>query len=175
MIAKPPVARSRRADGAPGPPAATDRDPASLRCLAEELSVERARVETGRVRVRVSSQAGEETVELPLGREQVEVERVAIGREVDAVPPTRREGDTVIVPIVEEVAVVQRKLVLKEEVRLRLVRTTEQHRERVTLRRQQAVVERLPAEQPAMEQRSDQASPEGPQPSPAGKGHSADR
>jgi uncharacterized protein (TIGR02271 family) len=132
-------------------------------------------VETGRVRVGVSSQAREETVELPLARERVEVERVPIGREVDAVPPTRREGDTVIVPVVEEVAVVQRKLVLKEEVRLRLVRTTEQHRERVTLRRQQAVVERLPVEQPSTEPRSDQASPERPRPSPAGKGQSAKR
>ena len=43
-----------------------------------------------------------------------------------------------IVPVVEEVVVVQRKLVLKEELRIRRVRTTEQHRETVTLRRHEA-------------------------------------
>ena len=36
----------------------------------------------------------------------------------------------------------ERRLVLKEEIRLRRVRTTEQHRETVMLREQQAVIER---------------------------------
>jgi uncharacterized protein (TIGR02271 family) len=124
-------------------------DPDILRLWAEELSFDRERVETGRVRARVVTREHDETVEVPLTRELVEVERVAIGREIDAIPPRRQEGDTTIVPVVEEVVVVQRKLVLKEELRLRLVRTTEQHRETVTLRRQEAVIERLPAEQPS--------------------------
>jgi hypothetical protein len=38
--------------------------------------------------------------------------------------------------------VVERRLILKEEIRLRRSRTTEQHREMVTLREQQAVIER---------------------------------
>jgi uncharacterized protein (TIGR02271 family) len=173
MIAKPPTARSRHAGRAPGTPTATDRDPATVRCLAEELSVDGERLENGRVRVGVSTGGHDETIEVPLLREHVEVERIAIGREVRSIPPARQEGDTVIVPVVEEVVVVRRKLVLKEEVHLRLVRATEQHRERVSVRRQHAVVERLPVEQPSMEQRSDPASPGGPQPSPADKGHSA--
>ena len=49
----------------------------------------------------------------------------------------------------------QRKLVLKEELHIRRVRTTEQHRETVTLRRHEAVVERLPAEQPSPERKLD--------------------
>ena len=177
MIAKPPTARSRQAGGAPGTPTATDHDLATARCLAEELSVDRERVETGRVRVEVWTDEHDEVIELPLtpAPEHVEAEGIAIGREVESIPPTRQEGDTVIVPVVEEVVVVRRKLVLKEEVYLKLIRTTEQHRERVTLRRQLAVVERLPVEQPSMEQRPYQALPECPQPSPAGKNHSADR
>ena len=65
-----------------------------------------------------------------------------------------RTASTVI-PVVEEVLVTQRKLVLKEEIRLRRVRSTEQHRETVTLRRHEAVVERLPAEQPPPQQEAD--------------------
>ena len=117
-------------------------DPDTLRLYEEELSVDRERVETGRVRVKVVTREHEETVEVPLTREYVEVERVPVGREVEAIPPRRQEGDTVIVPVVEEEVVVRRKLVLKEEIHLRLVRSTEQHRESVTLRRQEAVIER---------------------------------
>jgi stress response protein YsnF len=47
-----------------------------------------------------------------------------------------------VISVVEEVLVVERRLVLKEEIRLRRVRTIERHRETVTLREQQAVIER---------------------------------
>jgi hypothetical protein len=67
---------------------------------------------------------------------------VAIGRPVDAVPPVRQEGNTTVFSVVEEVVVVERRLVLKEEIRLRRMQTTERHRESVTLREQDAVIER---------------------------------
>jgi len=50
------------------------------------------------------------------------------------VPPISQEGDTTIIPVVEEIVVVERRLVLKEEVRIRRVRTKEQHQETVVLR-----------------------------------------
>jgi uncharacterized protein (TIGR02271 family) len=133
----------------------TTRDPNVLRLLEEDLSVGRERVETGRVRVRVVTHEHEEMVDVPLTREHVEVERIAIGREIESIPPRRQEGDTLIVPVVEEEVVVRRKLVLKEELHIKLVRSTEQHRESVTLRRQEAVIDRLSVEQPPTEQKSD--------------------
>jgi hypothetical protein len=72
----------------------------------------------------------------------VVVERVAIGRVVDAVPPVRHEGDVTILSVVEEVVVVERRLVLKEEVHLRRVQTTERYVETVTLREQDITVTR---------------------------------
>ncbi len=130
-------------------------DPDVLRLLAEELSIGKAVVETGRVRVHVSTREHQELVEVPLIRERWEVERVPMDKEVEAIPPRRQEGDTLVVPVVEEVVVVRRKLVLKEEIRLRLVRSTEQHRETVTLRRQEAAIERLPVEQLSTEKKAD--------------------
>ena len=144
--------------GAPGP-AEAQADPNTLRLLGEEVSFGKERVETGRVRVRVVTHEHEEAVDVPLTRERVEVERVAIGRDIEAIPPRRQEGDTLVVPVVEEVVVVRRKLVLKEEVRLKLVRSTEQHRENVILRRQEAVIERIPVEQLSTEPGSGVASP----------------
>jgi stress response protein YsnF len=66
-------------------------------------------------------------------------------------PAIREEGETIVVPVVEEVLVVERRLVLKEEVRIRRVRSTERHQERVTLRRQEAAVNRLPPLEPLEE------------------------
>jgi uncharacterized protein (TIGR02271 family) len=130
-------------------------DPQVVRLLAEELSVGKVLAETAHVRVRVSTREHQELVEVPLVSERWEIERVPVDREIEAIPPRRQEGDTLVVPVVEEVVVVRRKLVLKEEVRLRLVRSTEQHRETVTLRRQEAAIERLPVEQLSTEKKAD--------------------
>ena len=94
------------------------------------------------VRVQVHTISHDHLVDEALARETIEIERVAIGRPVDAAPPVREEGDVTIISIVEEVLVVERRLILKEELRLRRVRTTERHRETVTLHEQQAVIER---------------------------------
>ena len=112
-----------------------------LRLHAEEVSVARRTVR-GRVQVHVHTVTREHAVDEALTHERVEVERVAIGRPVDAIPPDRQEGDTTVIAVVEEVVVVHRQLVLREEVRVRRVRVTERHRETVSLRAQEAVVER---------------------------------
>ena len=118
-------------------------DPAIVIPLhVEEVSFDRRKVERT-VQIHLRTVSHDHLIDEPLAHEKVEIERVAIGRPIDAVPPVREEGDTTVVPVVEEVLVVERRLVLKEEIRLRRVRTTEQHREMVTLRQQEAVIERL--------------------------------
>ena len=107
----------------------------------EDVSVERRKVER-KVRVHVHTISHDHLVDEALARETIEIERVAIGQPVDAAPPVREEGDVTVISVVEEVLGVERRLILKEELRLRRVRTTERHRETVTLREQQAVIER---------------------------------
>lgn len=53
-----------------------------------------------------------------LGRDQVAVERVEINQTVDSVPGPRQEGDTLIIPVVEEVLYTEKRLVLREEIRI---------------------------------------------------------
>lgn len=110
---------------------------------AEEIAVTKERVVTGRVRVSTVTREREELVDELLAREDVEVERKPVGKPVDRAPAVRRKGDTIIIPMVEEVLV--RRLVVKEEVHIRLVKRRERHRERVTVRKQEAVVDRLPS------------------------------
>ena len=117
--------------------------------LAEELlRIGKRRVETGRVRVSVATDVEERLVREALRSERAEVERVPVGRELaggEQAPLVRREQDgTIVVPVVEEVLVVERRLVLREEVRLRVAAVEEIVEQPVTLRRQRAEVERLP-------------------------------
>jgi uncharacterized protein (TIGR02271 family) len=115
---------------------------------AEELAVAKQVVETGRVRVARVTHEREQLIDETLARETAEISRVPIGRQIETMPAVREEEGVTIIPVVEEVLVVERRLFLKEELRIRRVRTTEQHRESVTLRYQEAVVTRLPVAAP---------------------------
>jgi stress response protein YsnF len=55
----------------------------------------------------------------------------------------REEGDTLIIPVVEEELIVQKRFVLKEEIHVRRRRTKERVTKSITLAREHAVVERL--------------------------------
>ncbi len=134
---------------------------------AEQLAVTRRRFETGRVVVSTITRERAAQVDELLVSEHADIERVEIRQLVDAMPQVRQEGDTVVIPIVEEVVVVERRLFLKEEVRIRRVQTTQRHQETVMLREQSLDVTRDgaeasavgdPAAQPATNRRPSMAS-----------------
>jgi uncharacterized protein (TIGR02271 family) len=110
--------------------------------VEEQLITGKRRIETGRVRVRTLIEEEQQTVRERLARDLVEVERVPLDVEVDEVPPVREEDGVTIVPVVREVLVVTKKLILTEEVRLKRVTSWEETAQPVTLRVQRAVVER---------------------------------
>ena len=112
--------------------------------LVEERAVVRKRKRvTGAVRVRTEVRTAEQVVDAPLAVERVEVERVPLDRWIDAPVPVRQEGDTTVITLHEEVVVVEKRLRATEEVRLTRRRSTRHAPERVTLRREEAVVEHL--------------------------------
>ena len=110
--------------------------------LAEEVSVAKRQTVTGRVTVATVCREREELVNELLNREEVEIERTPVGKAVEQAPCIREEGDTIVIPVVEEVLTVERRLLLKEEVRVRRVRGTKRHQERVNVRRQDVVITR---------------------------------
>jgi uncharacterized protein (TIGR02271 family) len=119
--------------------------------VEEQVAIERRQRETGRVRIRTRVHERTETVDEPVVREQVDVERVPINRIVGTAPPTREEGDYLIIPVVEEQIVIEKRLFLKEEIRVRKTRTTERHREDVVLRSEDAEVVRIGGDTEAFE------------------------
>jgi uncharacterized protein (TIGR02271 family) len=111
--------------------------------IVEELEVQKRVVETGKVRITKVVQERETVVDEPLFRDEVEVERVRIDRVVDGPVPVRYEDDTMIVPLMEEVLVIEKRLVLKEEFHIRKRRVETPRPQQVTLRREEVRVERL--------------------------------
>ncbi len=111
--------------------------------IAEErLRVSKRVRETGRVRLTKHVDVREEIVDEPLFREEVEVERVPIDRYVDEPTATRTEGDTTVIPVYEEVLVVEKKLLLKEELHVTRRRTEHRDPQRIALRSERVEVER---------------------------------
>ena len=112
---------------------------------AEQIEAVKARRETGRIRVSTETHLREQLVDEILAEDHAHVKRIVIGRIVDDMPSIRQEGDTTIIPVVEEVLVTEKRLFLKQEIHVTRVRTTSRHQETVLLRHQDASVVRLPA------------------------------
>lgn len=112
----------------------------------EQLQVGVRAVETGSgVRVHTVVVERTEPVDVMLARDEFIVTRVPVDRFVDAgeVPAQRQDGDTLIMPVVEEVLVVERRLRIKEELHITKVRREERHVDSVVLKSEEVRVERF--------------------------------
>jgi uncharacterized protein (TIGR02271 family) len=117
--------------------------PQHLELVEEELRVTKREVERGRVVIRTRVDEREELAEASLQQEDVTVERVPVGRVIDAVPSVREEDGVLIVPVVEEQLVVETRLILKEELRITRTVRTEEVQVPVRLRAERAEIIRL--------------------------------
>jgi stress response protein YsnF len=108
--------------------------------LAEEVLQVRV---TGKIRVQTLVETVEELARASLQTDSVEVTRIPMDQIVDTPPTIRTEDDVMIVPVFEEVLVVEKRLVLKEELHIRRHVSTEEVEIPVSLRKQRAVVERI--------------------------------
>jgi uncharacterized protein (TIGR02271 family) len=112
--------------------------------LTEDLEVQKRRVETGKVRLTKVVHEREAVVDEPLWREEVEVTRVPMQRVVEGPLPVREEQGTTILSVVEEVLVVEKRWMLREEIHIRKQRTETHQPQRITLRSEEVQVERVP-------------------------------
>lgn len=119
--------------------------------IVEEARIRKERRVTGKVRLRKIVHHEEQTVDEPLLKERVSLERVTIDQWVDEAPSIRKEGETLVVPVVEEVLVVEKRLRLREEIRLTWHREEEHEPQRLVVRREEVRVERVPADDDADE------------------------
>ena len=118
--------------------------PKILRVVEEELVTGTRLVKSGSVQVNKHTETELRTVDFDLSKDVIDVRHVPVNRVVDARPPIREEGDTIIVPVVEEEVV--KRLVLREEVHLVRSRTSLKAQEEVSLNRDKVEIRRLDAE-----------------------------
>ena len=110
--------------------------------VEETLQIGKRSVTKGVVQLSKRVVERQETVDLPLQQERVEIERVSVNRLVSEAAPVRFDGDTMIVPLFEEVLVVSKQLMLVEEVRISKARSERRDPQQVTLRRETVEVRR---------------------------------
>lgn len=123
----------------------SEQEPQTLLAVDEQVTVRKREEVTGVVRARTVSHAHEQPVETELSVETLEVERVPVGRFVDHPIPDRQDGDTTVISVIEEVATVEVRLKLVEEVRITRRTTSRKVTDRVTLRRQEVIVDQDPS------------------------------
>jgi stress response protein YsnF len=115
--------------------------------VQEELQVRKRQFSTGGARVTKRVVERVELVEETGYLEEVEVERVAVNRPLEAPLSPYTEGDTLIIPLIEEVLVVEKRLMLREEVRITRRQVQKGAAKPVTLRSEEVTIEPIPSEQ----------------------------
>jgi len=111
--------------------------------IQEEIVIDKYIVEKGKVRVSKRISEHEEVIDEPVFHEEVRIERIPVNKVIDVSPTIRQEGDTLIIPIVEERVFVEKRLVLVEELRIRK-EVVETHQPlKVTLLREQVEINRV--------------------------------
>ena len=115
---------------------------ASVPIVQESVSVSVKTV--AREQVRLRRRVVEETrlVDTPVERQRIEIERVPVGCYVAEAPVPRQEGDVLIVPVIDEVVFVEKRLLVREEIRIRTVREHVIDRQAVVLRRHEVDIAR---------------------------------
>ena len=118
----------------------------SLNILQEEANIDKKIVESGKVYIHKKVQETDEEISVPVSHESVTIKKVTVNKYVDGAPLVRNEGNTTIIPVIKEVLVIEKKLLLVEEVHVikEVIETTEEHT--IPLRKEEIEVERYKRE-----------------------------
>jgi len=116
-------------------------DRQTLELREEELIAHKERVEAGAVNVRKVTEEVPSQLEVDAVRDELEVEHVPIGQVVAERAEAREEGGLWIIPVYEEQLVVVKRLVLREELRVRRIPVHEKRVIQETVRRDRVEID----------------------------------
>lgn len=128
---------TRRADTS----ADRDRDEIRIPLLREEIDIEKVARESGHVRIHKTVITEEKRFSVPVTREEVVIEHVAIGRDATLTGDDAFVEETVDVPLYEEEVRVSKHPVVDEEVVVRTVAHSEDREGSAMLRHEEAEIE----------------------------------
>ncbi len=126
----------------PTPPIQAANETVTVPVMREEVDITTRVVDTGRG-VRVTRNVTEQPHEIreELWQEELDVQRVAVNKVVAEAPPSRYEGDVLVVPVLEEILVIEKRYRIKEELRITRIRSRQEYRETIPLKVEDVQVE----------------------------------
>lgn len=128
--------------------ARTEGDQLIIPVIQEQIVIDKQVIETGKVRVRKTVSEETASLNIPLIQESYDVQRVPAQQVLDSPPGVRYEGDTIVVPVMREVIIIEKKYELIEEVRLTKRTTAIPHVQDITLLKEHVQVERVRLDEP---------------------------
>lgn len=111
-----------------------------LERVEEELVAHVNEVVHGRYIIEKSVVEEPERQDIELVSDAVDVQRIPMDEILNDPPQSRREGDTLIIPVVEEVLVVEKRYKVVEEVRVDITRETRTETVEDTLKKERLVI-----------------------------------
>ena len=117
--------------------------PALIPVIQEQATVDKRVVETGKVKISKHVREYEELIDVPHYQDEVRVERVVVNQFVDEAPQVRKEGDTTIIPVLEERYVVEKKLFLAEELHVINERKESHRPQKVKVLKEEVEIKRM--------------------------------
>ena len=117
----------------------------TLPLIEETAQIELVEVDKGGWRITKKVHVTDQLIDEELRNFQVHVERRPMGTQLKGteIPQPRYEGNTLVIPVVEEVLVTEKRLMLVEEVHITGVHGTHHQPQRVSLRKDAVSIERL--------------------------------
>ena len=119
--------------------------PLTINIIEEQLHLDKKLVEKAKIEITKKIIEKNETASINLFSEDVEIKKVPVNTYVTETPVVRHEGNVIIIPVVKEVMVIEKKLLLVEEVHITKHTTTKEHTETVGLKKQEVTVNRIPS------------------------------
>jgi len=111
--------------------------------IEEQVTVSKKVVETAHVTVSKKINESVESFQIPLQQEEIVIKRVPKNELVDTMPAASRyEGDIMIIPVLKEVAVIEKKMMIVEEIHVSKLKTEKTETQQVTVRKEEITVTR---------------------------------
>lgn len=106
--------------------------------IEEQVTVSKKVVETAHVTVSKKINESAESFQIPLQQEEIVIKRVPKNELVDTMPAASRyEGDIMIIPVLKEVAVIEKKMMLVEEIHVSKLKTERTETQQITVRKEE--------------------------------------
>jgi stress response protein YsnF len=117
--------------------------------VEEKVHIVKRIVDDDRIFIQKRSETDTVQIDESLRTETVEIERIAKNTPLDHMPKVRIEGDTIVIPVVEEIIETKKSLLLKEEIHVRKKAEQKSESIRAEVRREVVDIERTPSQDPA--------------------------